>query len=165
MYVLQHPLTYVLCYCSFAVCPVLWCLTVLSGRDTTCVLPSVAGMDSGKYQVRVYLNEDFGAVHSVLYVFMEGEGGICALLPVVFFPPDLCAVPKTIRLVEGSGYVVEVVSSHCWDVSVDSLDQSARTHCMVLTRTSIDGRQKTVNVLSVAKEYLKRAKHVCGTPL
>ena len=69
------------------------------------------------------------------------------------------------RLVEGNGYVVEVVSSHCWDISVDCLNQSAKTHHVVLTRTSVDGRQKTVNVLSLAKDHLKRAKHVCRIPL
>lgn len=69
------------------------------------------------------------------------------------------------RLVEGNGYVVEVVSSHCWDIAVDCLNQSAKTHHVALTRTSVDGRQKTVNVLSLAKDHLKRAKHVCRIPL
>ena len=63
-------------------------------------------------------------------------------------------------LVEGNGYIVEVVSSHCWDVSMERLAESANTNHMVLTRTGVDGREKEVNVLSVAKQHLKWAKRV-----
>ena len=73
---------------------------------------------------------------------------------------DVCAVPKAVRLVEGNGYIVEVVSSHCWDVSMECLAESAKTNHMVLTRTGVDGREKEVNVLSVAKQHLKWAKRV-----
>ena len=64
------------------------------------------------------------------------------------------------RLIEGNGYIVEIVSSHCWDVSVKRRAESAKTNHIVLTRTGVDGREKEVNVLSVAKQHLKWDKRV-----
>ena len=94
-----------------------------------------------------------------LYLYVHsGAGELNTLSPL---SPDLCAVPKTMRLVEGGRYVVELVNSHCWDVTPHS-NVSAVTNHAVLTRTGVDGSQKTVNVLSLAKEHLKWAKHVCS---